>query len=153
MEKNSSEETLCVIKDVEEAKLFQNFKTIFSCSICLNYIIEPRMTPCGHMFCSECLQNWIQSVYPQTRCPCCRESFRLDDTLLLYNGQSTKSTVKLKGAVKKKLSFKSNVFHGHRFCGILLYEMEFEESLSLISVILISILCTGLLYLIVPLLV
>ena len=75
----SKTETLCVNKDVEEAKLFQNFKTIFSCSICLSYIMKPRMTPFGHMFCSDCLHKWIQSIYPLTHCSCCRESFKLDD--------------------------------------------------------------------------
>ena len=93
----SKTETLCVNKDVEEAKLFQNFKTIFSCSICLSYIMKPRMTPFGHMFCSDCLHKWIQSIYPLTHCSCCRESFKLDDTILMYNGgQSTKSTIRLR---------------------------------------------------------
>lgn len=140
-----NEET-CSIRDKEEAQLFKNFKSIFSCSICLNYVNTPRMTPCGHMFCSDCLHCWVQSIYPQTHCPCCRESFKLEDTILMYNGHSTKSTVRLRSNLKKKFSFKNKAFHGYRFCNILLYEMNFSESLSIISVTAIAICFTAVTY-------
>lgn len=139
-------DTLCVIKDVEEAKLFRNFKTIFSCSICLSYILEPRMTPCGHMFCSDCLHKWILSIYPHTRCPCCRESFKLDDTILMYSGESTKSTIRLRSNIRKKYKFNSHTFSGQRFCNMLLYEIDFSDCFSILSVISISVFCSILIY-------
>eukprot|EP01102_Stenamoeba_stenopodia_P007063 TRINITY_DN1974_c0_g1_i4.p1 TRINITY_DN1974_c0_g1~~TRINITY_DN1974_c0_g1_i4.p1 ORF type:complete len:201 (-),score=10.08 TRINITY_DN1974_c0_g1_i4:362-964(-) len=30
------------------------------CSICLEPFFEPIRTPCGHVFCKECLQAWVQ---------------------------------------------------------------------------------------------
>lgn len=134
------------LRDSDEERLFQSFKTYFSCAICLNFIEEPRMTPCGHLFCSECLQRWIQSVYPQTYCPKCRNIFRMDDTILMYLGQAAKSTKRVKQESKKKMSFKNTSFYGYRFCSILLYETDFNDSLSLTSVIAVSLAFTFILY-------
>ena len=46
---------------------------IFECSVCLNHMLErtPRMLPCIHTFCEECLSQLIQNK--TIHCPVCRE--------------------------------------------------------------------------------
>lgn len=44
------------------------------CAICLCNYIDPRILPCGHSFCEECLKNII--VNYKIVCPACREKHR-----------------------------------------------------------------------------
>ena len=41
-----------------------------NCSVCLSYFEEPRLLPCGHSFCWNCLIPLIDK-----RCPLCRITF------------------------------------------------------------------------------
>eukprot|EP01130_Rhizamoeba_saxonica_P003574 TRINITY_DN1497_c0_g1_i1.p1 TRINITY_DN1497_c0_g1~~TRINITY_DN1497_c0_g1_i1.p1 ORF type:complete len:299 (-),score=59.89 TRINITY_DN1497_c0_g1_i1:199-1095(-) len=41
----------------------------FDCPICVNLLLEPVTTPCGHTFCRECL---TRSLYHSNVCPLCR---------------------------------------------------------------------------------
>lgn len=129
-------------RDPEEEKIFQTFKAYFSCSICLNFITKPQMTPCGHLFCSECLNTWSQSIYPQIYCPKCRNPFKMGDTILMYLGQTVKSTKKFDLSIKKKLSYKNTNFNGSRVFNVLLCESRIDDSLSLKTLIFISIFFT-----------
>ncbi|KAM8838426.1 E3 ubiquitin/ISG15 ligase TRIM25-like [Synchiropus picturatus] len=49
----------------------------FSCSICLEVLKDPVTIPCGHSYCSSCVQNyWDQDEYLGVfLCPQCRQSF------------------------------------------------------------------------------
>lgn len=40
------------------------------CPICLDYLISPSVTSCGHIFCERCLLEW--QLYHKN-CPSCRE--------------------------------------------------------------------------------
>ena len=40
-----------------------------TCPVCLNHITRPRVTPCNHEFCSECLDTWLTR---KLTCPLCR---------------------------------------------------------------------------------
>lgn len=44
-----------------------------TCSICMDALDRPTLTPCNHMFCFECIQTSFQHD-PDHRCPLCRTS-------------------------------------------------------------------------------
>ena len=50
-----------------------------TCPVCLNHITRPRVTPCNHEFCSECLDTWLTC---KLTCPLCRAF--VDDVEELY---------------------------------------------------------------------
>ena len=41
----------------------------FKCAICLDVIAEPVQTPCGHLFCEQCIEDHKKS---RNECPTCR---------------------------------------------------------------------------------
>ncbi|XP_066579246.1 E3 ubiquitin-protein ligase TRIM39 [Amia ocellicauda] len=46
----------------------------FQCSICLDTLIQPVTTPCGHSFCLECLENYWH-LCDVHQCPLCKKLF------------------------------------------------------------------------------
>ncbi|XP_045907096.1 finTRIM family, member 67 [Micropterus dolomieu] len=52
-------------------------KDQFNCSICLDVLKDPVTIPCGHSYCSDCIQNyWDQDDYLGVFvCPQCRQNF------------------------------------------------------------------------------
>ncbi|XP_054481284.1 finTRIM family, member 67 [Anoplopoma fimbria] len=52
-------------------------KDQFNCSVCLDVLRDPVTIPCGHSYCSDCIQNyWDQDDYLGVFvCPQCRHSF------------------------------------------------------------------------------
>lgn len=57
---------------------------IAKCSICLEPMRDPKMTACGHAFCSQCISRWLQG---HDECPICRKKMtgkpaNADGTLL-----------------------------------------------------------------------
>src|SRR4051794_41046247 len=55
------------------------------CSICLDPFFEPIRTPCGHAFCKQCLESWIQKKascpLDQQPLPSSSSDFRVDFVL------------------------------------------------------------------------
>ena len=50
------------------------------CSICAGVLEDAVITPCGHSFCDECLNIWLER--PNTRtCPSCRAELRAGDVI------------------------------------------------------------------------
>ncbi|XP_067329842.1 finTRIM family, member 67 isoform X2 [Channa argus] len=52
-------------------------KDQFNCSICLDVLKDPVTIPCGHSYCTDCIQNyWDQDDYLAVFvCPQCRQTF------------------------------------------------------------------------------
>ncbi|XP_031721004.1 E3 ubiquitin/ISG15 ligase TRIM25-like isoform X1 [Anarrhichthys ocellatus] len=52
-------------------------KDQFNCSVCLDVLRDPVTIPCGHSYCSDCIQNyWDQDDYLGIFvCPQCRHNF------------------------------------------------------------------------------
>jgi len=54
---------------------------IMECCICTEVFTDPRVLPCGHIFCLHCLQSYCKDKQPGDRkpCPLCRREFFLPD--------------------------------------------------------------------------
>lgn len=50
------------------------------CTLCLEPFKDPSVTTCGHVFCWECIQDWVRE---KAECPLCRGEVRLSKVLAL----------------------------------------------------------------------
>ncbi|KAA8526391.1 hypothetical protein F0562_008406 [Nyssa sinensis] len=73
----------------------------FDCNICLDFVQDPVVTLCGHLYCWPCIYKWIhfQSLsaenlnQQQPQCPVCKAEVSKKTLVPLYGrGQSTKSS-------------------------------------------------------------
>ena len=46
------------------------------CPICMDDVSKPTITPCGHVFCCGCIENWL--VKEKAECPLCRTAVYAD---------------------------------------------------------------------------
>ncbi|KAM1362832.1 hypothetical protein FF1_027771 [Malus domestica] len=44
----------------------------FDCKLCVKMAREPVVTPCGHLFCGDCLDKWLNFFTSEMQCPVCR---------------------------------------------------------------------------------
>jgi len=53
--------------------------TLTECSICTETYTDPRVLPCVHTYCLECIREWSKDKQPgdQLACPLCRKEFTL----------------------------------------------------------------------------
>lgn len=111
--------------DSDEERTIERIKTNFSCAICISLTEEPCMTPCGHLFCSECLMQWVHST-EETICPKCRRMFRVDNVVSISNGCSTKQR-KYNFSTKKKILRPGFSAQNMKFGGIIIYQEESKK--------------------------
>ncbi|XP_020089145.1 E3 ubiquitin-protein ligase RNF4-like isoform X1 [Ananas comosus] len=53
----------------------------FTCPVCMNTMVEPSSTICGHVFCKGCIKAAIQV---QKRCPNCRRKLTVNNFHRVY---------------------------------------------------------------------
>ncbi len=50
------------------------------CTLCLEPFKDPSVTTCGHVFCWECVQDWVKE---KAECPLCRQAIKPEKVLPL----------------------------------------------------------------------
>uniref|UniRef100_A0A8D2DQ14 Tripartite motif-containing protein 43 n=1 Tax=Sciurus vulgaris TaxID=55149 RepID=A0A8D2DQ14_SCIVU len=56
-----------------DSDILQAFQSELTCSICLNYLVDPVTMGCGHSFCHPCLCLFWEEAQTPAHCPMCRE--------------------------------------------------------------------------------
>ncbi|CAF1033428.1 unnamed protein product [Adineta steineri] len=51
----------------------QRLQELLQCPVCLTPYTEPRLLPCGHTYCDECLNRLIENDNDIVQCPECRK--------------------------------------------------------------------------------
>ena len=59
------------------------------CPICLNNAHLPVATKCGHIFCWDCIKNWV-NIKGKMECPVCKNGINLNEVIKLYTGNDEK---------------------------------------------------------------
>ncbi|ORX88566.1 hypothetical protein K493DRAFT_341211, partial [Basidiobolus meristosporus CBS 931.73] len=55
---------------------FKELESEITCAICWEYLVSAHfLNPCGHIFCGECISEWI-SANEVPQCPSCRVKFK-----------------------------------------------------------------------------
>ena len=65
-------------------------KEIHECTICLEEYSNPVMTPCGHLFCRECLQEYFQKCH-KSECPNCKRKLNPNNEEIYCLKNNTKN--------------------------------------------------------------
>ena len=69
-----------------------NVEPEFECQICMDLLVEPITTICGHTFCKICLIRYLRT---KLNCPMCRKP-------ILQSKESLAKNVMLENIIKSK---------------------------------------------------
>ena len=73
-----------------------------TCSICFDTLEDPTLTPCGHLFCNECLHMCLKA---KPNCPMCKADLKGKE-LLSVNSKTVKDTSKKQSPLIEKYGSK-----------------------------------------------
>ena len=57
------------------------------CPICLSNARLPVVTRCGHIFCWDCIKEWVNKK-GKMECPTCKNGIKLNEVIKLYSGNN-----------------------------------------------------------------
>lgn len=78
-----------------------------SCNICLiNEPINPITTPCTHLFCFKCIEEWM---HHKINCPCCRRRFDANEVLEYLHEYSNEIVTRSKTVELRRINVMKNV--------------------------------------------
>ncbi|KAI5169551.1 hypothetical protein PAEPH01_0805 [Pancytospora epiphaga] len=129
-----SENSQIEILSHEDKQVLSLAKTKFTCGICLYFTTDATITPCGHIFCSECITGWITSIFPDVKCPTCRLIFKMEQTFRMYNTSTSRCW---RSYAWKKIMEPEFSFKYRKIRNILIYKEDFLDSLSLKAVMIL----------------
>ncbi|CAL9144484.1 unnamed protein product [Musa hybrid cultivar] len=70
-----------VIKSKPEPVKVLTREPIFTCPVCMDALVEPASTICGHIFCLKCIKASVQA---QKKCPTCRRQLTMKSFHRVY---------------------------------------------------------------------
>lgn len=104
----------------------------FSCGMCLRALKESVIAPCSHIFCRDCLQTWIDMMYPNIHCPTCGSKIRREDERVTKRERVSEADAAA-GQKKRRSVFNSQFVEARG--ALLLFDQDYSETLSLQNVV------------------
>ncbi|RCV43577.1 hypothetical protein SETIT_9G305200v2 [Setaria italica] len=65
----------------------------FECNVCFDMAAEPVVTKCGHLFCWECLYQWLHVHSHHRECPVCKGQVAEDAIIPIYGRGGSAASV------------------------------------------------------------
>ncbi|CAN6311720.1 unnamed protein product [Urochloa humidicola] len=65
----------------------------FECNVCFDMAAEPVVTKCGHLFCWECLYQWLHVHSNHRECPVCKGQVAADAIIPIYGRGGSAASV------------------------------------------------------------
>lgn len=65
----------------------------FECNVCFDMAAEPVVTKCGHLFCWECLYQWLHVHSYHRECPVCKGQVADDAIIPIYGRGGSAASV------------------------------------------------------------
>jgi SNF2 family DNA or RNA helicase len=84
-------ESTFVLKTLEKINEKIEFDEDDNCIVCYDIMDKPILTPCGHMFCNNCIQTCLK-IKPE--CPMCKHQITADTLVDIKKKKETKASEK-----------------------------------------------------------